>query len=450
MVLRRNPRCTAALFFLALAHPSASRGADLAYGVDVGIGESDNVKLVETDKTRQTIGVIDVDFTLQQQLRLFDVTAKGDFSYLDFLQGAYRDELIGRFDGLTHLSIVPDRLTWMLRDDFGQAQIDPFVPVTPGNLENVNYLSTGPELEFRPGTSGFVDLTAHYAQTRYQVSPYDNHRLVGSFAAGERASERSELSFNGTSERVLFDDTVVNRDFDRFALYGHYALLGARTELTANLGAIEARQNARAHSEPLAKLQLRRKVSAAATWSITAGRSITDSSATFSGLQNTAIGIIGNAPASQTSANYTVSYASADFDFVRNRTTLFWSGSWEKDAYIDVPRLNLTRESLELNVERRLTGSFKAQVSGRILRADYPGQNFVATDGQLGTRLTWRGGRALEVRLEYNHSARRIAGIGAGFGENRVFLTVGYRPKPMGETVVIPARLGAPAPGIDP
>jgi hypothetical protein len=31
---------------------------------------------------------------------------------LDFLQGAYNDELIGRFDGLAHVELVPGIVTW--------------------------------------------------------------------------------------------------------------------------------------------------------------------------------------------------------------------------------------------------------------------------------------------------------------------------------------------------
>jgi hypothetical protein len=41
--------------------------------------------------------------------------------------------------------------------------------------------------------------------------------------------------------------------------------------------------------------------------------------------------------------------------------------------------------------------------------------------------LTWRHGRALEVKLRYEHNAQVTTGI-YGYGENRVILTVGYRP----------------------
>src|SRR5579864_7227836 len=146
MPLRRNPK----LFrhgplLLTLACAPAAWAATLNYGVDAGVGETDNVNL-SSDKTSQTLAVADVDFSLQEQRRLFDVNATGAFSYLDFLQGAYSPELIGRFDGLARFALIPERLIWVLQDDFGQAQIDPFASVTPTNRENINYLSTGPDL----------------------------------------------------------------------------------------------------------------------------------------------------------------------------------------------------------------------------------------------------------------------------------------------------------------
>ena len=69
--------------------------------------------------------------TLKQQSRLFDVDAKGNFSYLDYLQNAYGAQLIGRFDGTGGVALIPERLTWVLQENFGQAQIDPFIAVTP-------------------------------------------------------------------------------------------------------------------------------------------------------------------------------------------------------------------------------------------------------------------------------------------------------------------------------
>jgi hypothetical protein len=238
---------------------TSSRADTLVYGVDVGVAESDNVTLVSTNKISQTIGVVDTDFDINHQSRLLDVDAKGNFSYLDYLQGAYRNQLIGRFDGTAQLALIPDRLVWVVKDDFGQAAVDPYTPVTPSNLEDINYLSTGPDFALHFGASSYLNMSARYARTDYETSPYNSNRLLGDLAWGYQLSAQSSVSLNGETERVLFANTVVNRDFDRSSGFLHYEVKGARTDLSADLGATTISQYGTT-TRPLARVSLARKL----------------------------------------------------------------------------------------------------------------------------------------------------------------------------------------------
>src|ERR1700683_2833768 len=136
-----------------------ARAESFSYGADVGIGESDNVTLAQTDKVSQTIAIADLDFDLKDQSRRFDVDAKGNFSDLDYLQNAYSNQLVGRFDGRADVALIPERVIWVLTDSFGQAQIDPFTAAVPTNLQNINYVATGPDATFRLGPTIFLDLS---------------------------------------------------------------------------------------------------------------------------------------------------------------------------------------------------------------------------------------------------------------------------------------------------
>jgi hypothetical protein len=458
MPLRRNPkRFSRGTLLLTLACAPAALAATLNYGVDAGIGETDNVNLVGNDKTSQTIAIADVDFSLLEQRRLFDVNATGAFSYLDFLQGAYSPELVGRFDGTARYALIPERLIWVLQDDFGQAQIDPFAPVTPANRENINYLSTGPDLNLRLGGLGFMDVTARYVRTEYQTSPFNSNRISGGVGVGRSLSASSNISLQVSTERVLFENTVLNTDFNRSSVYGHYEVAGSRTEFKADLGATQVDEAGTSLTGPLAKLQLSRKISDGAKLIFSVGRDITDASTSFSGLQSGAlggigtvgaigtgsagatgptspfgatgsVGTIGTAPAAVTSTNYTITYASAGWEYVRNRTTFKLNGQWEKDAYDAAPSLDLSRGTVQLSVERKLTASLNAQLIGSIYRTDYANTNFTETDGLIGAVLSFRAGRNIEVKLRADHASRVAEGNGTGYTENRVFLTVGYRP----------------------
>ncbi len=451
MAIRRNRRLLAASLVSVLAYVPSVRAETFNYGIDVGVGESDNVTLVPNDKVSQTLSVFDLDFDLKEQRRLFDVDAKGDFTDLDYLQGAYKNELVGRFDGLAQYVLVPDNISWAVQDAFGQAQLDPFAAVTPTNRENVNYVATGPDFEFRVGSLNFVTLSARYARTDYEVSPFNSNRFIGTTALDMPLSALSTVSLGVKSERVLFDDTLVNTNFDRSSAFAHYELQGLSTQFSAYGGLTQIDATTSKHAVPLVKIQLTRKVSAAATWAFIAGRDITDATTNFSNPQTGAGGLVGTAVATTTTANYVVSYATAAWDYVRNRTSFGVSGKWEKDDYFGLPALDLTRETVELRAERRVTRELTVGLLARAYRSAYTFQDFAETDGLVGAKLTFRRGRGLEFKLQVDRNTRTASGTGAGSGytENRVFLTVGYRPNAEEPVRAVPGRIGRPASGVE-
>jgi hypothetical protein len=414
---------------LGSATPSpGARAESFTYGADVGIGETDNVTLAETNKVSQTIAIADLDFDLKDQTRRFNVDAKGDFSDLYYLQGAYSNQLIGRFDGSAQFALIPERVNWVLTESFGQSQIDPFAPVVPTNLQNVNFVATGPDAVFRFGPTVFLDLSARYAKTTYQTDPFDSSSVLGSAALGLALSAQSSISINGSFKRMLFDNTEVNTDFDRSSAYVRYEVQGARTDLIANLGVTKVEQGSESLTGPDAKLQLSRQLSSVSKLTFTLGRDITDASTAFAGLQSGAIGGIVTAPASLSLNNYTVTYGSIDWEFARDRTTFGISGTWEKDSYDGQPLQDLTRDSAEFRVERKLSSVLTAQLLGRLYRTDYTNTDFSETDWLVGAGLTYREGRGLEIKLRVDHASRDVSGVGSGYSANRVFLSIGYRP----------------------
>jgi hypothetical protein len=424
-----------ALAIVSILAPAISTAAEtLNYGVDVGVAETDNVTLVPTDRVSQTMALTDLDFDYKQQSRLLDVDAKGNFTYLDYLQGAYSSQLIGRFDGAAHVTLIPERLSWVLSDDFGQAALDPFTPSTPTNLEYVNYVSTGPDLALHLGPASFFNMSARFARVQYETSPFNSNRALASLAWGMQLSAQSSVSLNADTERVMFENTALNTDFDRTNGFGRYEVHGARSDFTADLGATTISQGGTSTSGGLAKIELARKLSAAAKLTLAAGRDLTDASTSFSNLQGGAIGVIGAAPAAQTSNNYTSDYASIGWQYERNRTVIGVSGRWERDTYPGESTLDYTRSGAEFKVARKLTWAISAEIFGRYYKTDYP-HSLVAPDSgsadfdgeTIAAALTWRHGRGLEVKLRCEHSAQLATGIN-GYRENRAVLTVGYRP----------------------
>jgi hypothetical protein len=255
-------------------------------------------------------------------------------------------------------------------------------------------------------------------------------------------SALSNVSLNADTERVKFENTVLNTNFDRTDAFARYEIHGARTDLSVDLGATTISQSGESTTGGLGRIALSRKISPAAKLTLSVGRDFTDAATSFSSLQSGAIGVVGNAPAAQTSDSYTSNYASAEWQYQRNRTTIAISGRWEKDVYSSQPSLDYSRGGAEFRLERQLSHAFAAQLWGRLYKTDYEHTVVTAvnsspdyTDGLISAGLAWRHGRALEVRLRCEHSSRAATGLNAGYHENRAILTVGYRPKPLGENI---------------
>jgi hypothetical protein len=448
--MKRQRRSRGFLWGLAAALPlaTAAHAEGFNFGVDAGIGESDNITLVDSNKVSQTLAIADLDFSVKQKGRRLDANIVGDFTYLDFLQNAYGSEVVGRLNGALRYAIVPESLVWTLQDNWGQAQLSPFAPLVPSNQENVNFLSTGPDWYARLGETNFLDVGARYSRADYSTTPINNARLLGSVQFGHEISARSSLSLNVSVERVLFENTVLNTDYDLSNAYARYELHGARTDLSVNIGVNKVSQGGSSNSGVSAQLELTRKVSDAAKVTVTAGRELTDASAGFNSIQTSNVAnavninsVVNNSTAAITSSIFRRDFIAVAWNYERHRTILGLSGRWEKDDYVNQSQYDATRDRLDINIERKLTHALSAQVFGSIYQNKYDHSQFMADgtgftdrDGLYGLTIIMREGRGLEIRLRYDHMSRDISdGPGTGYGENRVFLTIGYRPQPSAE-----------------
>ncbi len=446
--------------------PLGTPAPPLTYGADVGVGETDNVTLSSTNKVSQTMAIADLDFAVNEQRRLLTAQAKGDFSFLDYLQGAYGSQTIGRFDGTGAFAILPEHVFWVAQDSYGQTALDPYTQVTPNNLQNVNYFATGPTFMTRFGGVNFTTLDLRYSRAQFSGSPFDSNRGSAALAVGREISAVASVSLNAAAEKVLFTDTQVNTNFLRTSAYARYQLQGARTGAEIDLGATKIDNSAAtivtppvvlapplppvpgtsvytpAHSNTgaLAKIQLSRLISPSMKVTLGGGRELTDASSSFSTLQSGSIGILGAATAIQSTAPYTSTFGSAGFTYSRSRTTIDLTGRYEKDVYFGSNDIfDLTREGAELTVQRRLSRAFTGQIIGRYYKYDYPnGASLVVpgtngstdyADSVIGGALAWRHGHALEIRLRVDHDIHDVRNGGdSGYHDSRVFLTVGYRP----------------------
>ena len=454
--MKRNLRISSigyavvAASLLSGAAPGHAEG--LSFGVDAGVGESDNITLVPANRVSQTLAIADLDFSLKGHGARLVEDVTGDFTYLDFLQHAYDRQLLGRLSGDLSYALVPGALTWTFQDNWGQAQVDPVQTLVPTNQQNVNYFSTGPEWYERLGGTEFMDVSVRYARVDYSATPIAGNRILGALQLGHDLSAQSNISLNGNFERILYDNTALNQDYDLSRVYGRYQLSGARSDLGLNLGVSLISGATHSNAGFFGEFQGSRKLSPGFTFHTTLGRALTDTSSSFNNLQTSAVAAgggpaggnsaVSSSPAPLTSSVYTSEYVTAGLEFFRNRTDVVLQSRLERDAYVTQPQYDGSRATIGITAERKLTHVLTAQAFGNYNRYSYDHENFTATstgyvyqDGLYGVAVKLREGRGLEVRLRLDRATRDVSrGQGTNYTENRVFLTVGYRPEPLPES----------------
>jgi hypothetical protein len=208
--------------------------------LDAGLVYTDNASF-GANGSGDTLAELGLIGNAAQSSSLFDYHVDSDIALVKYLHGSYRTEPTGYFDGGMQLKLVPELFSWLARETYTQLQIDPYSPVTPDNLENVNYLTTGPRFMLHPTlrTAATLDLEYSYMDSASQSPLYvniTNHRYGADLKIERAFSSASSLYLKGKYEKVFFNDQVDNHNFSLGEGVLGYHLQDARTDVNLSGG----------------------------------------------------------------------------------------------------------------------------------------------------------------------------------------------------------------------
>lgn len=404
------------------------------YGVSAGLGESDNVNLSSTDRKAQTLAATNLFFDLIRSGSRLDLNAMGNFSDTDYLEGAYGNQVLGRFDGIANATLWENHLKWLVRDDYGDSQINVLQSMTPTNLQRMNVFSTGPDLTLQPTLQSFVELQGLYSRNTWQDDPFNGNTETGTLTVGREISAASSLSLVGQLQQERFDNTSVNSDYQVREYYGRYLARGARTALDLQGGVAQANDTGSWTSSPLVRFSLTRNVSPFSTVSASGGREYSNAMGGFASLASGVTGGIPIGPATQTTANALRTYGDLTWTFQRQRTSINVLGNWERNEYDTESKFDSTLTNITLSLGRQLTPRLSANLMATLDRAQYASQGFTNNYGTAGAGLVYRPGTWVVIYGRYDHQFQRDSGLtrDLGYDENRIFVMIGYYPHSSG------------------
>jgi hypothetical protein len=394
--------------------------AELTYEVEAGVGHSDNITRVTTDEVDETLATIGANVDWTESTRRLDADVLVDLDYVEYLDDTYEGEVVGTADANLIFGIVPERFTWQVQDSFGQAQSDPFSPVTPENSENVNYFTTGPDLLLNLGTQNSMRLFGRYSTTNYEVTDLDGERTGGGVSLIRELSGASRLSLNATLEESEFDNPA-STGYETRSLFGSYDFTGGRTTLAAQVGYswIELDDGTESGGE-LIQLSVTREVSNSSSLVFEVGTQLSDSGSELRDISSGG----GREQILATSDPYENRNVSLTWNFSRNRTGISLGAAYEDNEYEVQTDYDRARVSYHGSYSRQLRPTLTFRLVGSYSEDEYDLSGVKFDDTQASASLTWNLSRHLGLRASLEHFSRGSTLPDGDVDERRAYLTL--------------------------
>jgi hypothetical protein len=420
---------------LAQSAPDADTRADggergaaqLDVSVLAGASWSDNIDRVPVDEESGTIASAGLQMSYRQQTRRLDADVDVDAMYQKFQDGDFDDNVVGGMNAALNVGIVPERFLWSFADNFGQAQTDAFGASNPANQENINYFSTGPDVLLHFSSTTQLRLAGRASDVDYENTEADNRRTSGTLTLAHQLSGASTVSLVGESNRIEFDGGLAPT-YSRHAGYGRYRLVSTRTELLLDAGYTKLDTVTGGSGGTLARLELNRRMSSAASLALTIGTEFSDASDVLRSAQ----GLFG--PSRNLSNVVAASdpfenrYAIVSFDYFRNRTGCGVRMQRRQELYETATSIDRELTTWNAYVSRQLSARLDARVYADLEKQRAESSGFEGDETRFGGYLNWQLGRTMGLRLEYDRVDRESTDADTEYTEQRATLFLVWTP----------------------
>lgn len=410
-----------------IAGAPATRAADLSYGVDVGAGRSDNVARVGAAEQSDTIATVGGELDLDHESKRLTANVASRLEYRDYLDDTFDSEVIGNLIGRAQLQIVEERFKWVVEDTFGQTTRDQFAAETPTNRENVNYLSTGPELTLSLGGRNDLILRGRYEDVHYEEAELGNDRVRGDLVLQRELSKATKAGLNVSTDRVRYDDEMLAPDFDRNEAYLSYDVQAARTTLSVQGGITEIRSDGESDDGWLGRLSLTRRSSSALTLGLELGHEFSDAGRAFVQQQQLQPGAVDPVLVQQTGAPFESVYGAVTAQFSRNRTSMNVRLARYDEQYDALPLFDRERLTADFTLQRNLNAALVANFAAHYARQEYESFEREISDLSASLGLRWSIGRATSLSFEYRYLDRADDIEGGDYRANELWVRAAWR-----------------------
>lgn len=398
------------------------------WSLDTGAGYSDNVALTPVEARGDTILNAGGSLDLDHQGPADSIAVHGRGSLFHYVDNTFSDEFIGGGSALAGYQLVPQFVTWRLEDTFGQVMTDTIRPATPANRENVNVLSTGPELDLPLSTSTSMLLNARFARTVYQRTVADNDQYSGGLSVVHTFSASSSVAINLRDSHTEYSNAA-NDPYSIKQAYVSLASKGSRSEVTLEAGAAAFDQDKSTRTTPIFRLGLLRRLTPALTLNVGGGVQFLSPSDRFARLQQAAVDPSTTADVVAAAQALREDYVDANLAYLFSRTSISFGTSYGIEHYQNGSADNRDHFSVNVRGERRITPHLSAEAFASWERRAF---DILGTEDRTrtaGVSALWRFGLKFSVRVAAEYDKRETTGAeNLGYTERRAGIGIVYSP----------------------
>jgi hypothetical protein len=415
------------------------------FSLTASVGWSDNIGGLYQDQVSETIAAAGMHVGLVRDNHRVNYDLSGDVSYVKYLEDTFDDEVAGYLALDADAVLVPEVLTLVLQDTFGQTQTTPFAPSTPDTRQNINVAAAGPDLRLEIGDPLVFLASARYIIESYEITPADSTRQQYQAGLYHEFSSRSSVGVLGQHTVADYDDDpLANFERDEFLL--RYQLRAARTAMLLEGGQSHMTNDRGLDREIwLYRADLTRQLTTRTLLNVAAGYELSDSGSLFVstvnaldgtgstggsladlGLGTTQLGGTGVVASTDALAHR---YYRAAWRYNAPRTRAYIGYEYRRERYIDGASFNRDLATITTGLERHLTSAHRLGLDVTHSTRESGDTGILLRD--LSFRLSgyWRASRRTEVQLTVERGQRNGSSTGGGFSDNRVWLRTTWTPR---------------------
>lgn len=398
------------------------------WSAELGAEHSDNIARTDTNELDETIAIGRLGLDILANRPRFNAEVAADLQYRDYLDRDLSSEVAGGLDAFLDFAFIPERFSWVVEDNYGQIAKNREVADRPDNREQINYLSTGPEITLPLGARTSVVLSGRYTDTYLEDSPQDNSSTLGNLSLVRRFSDAVTVSLIGGASKTEFDDpTFLGYKMRQASL--QLELRGARTELIASGGVAEYDQEGREQTSDftMVRVELGRQIGARSKLRLVGGTAPASTGENFRRDQSV-IGI-GDGPEAAQATNdiFRLDDAYAIWDTTWERTSITFVAAARREKHELITLLDREQIRGSAYLQRKVTRSLTWNIFASYLDEERVEDGFAFEEWSAGSSISWEFAQRFSLQLRLDHFVGSSDDGTRDYDENRVYLSIGYR-----------------------